>query len=197
MEERMHRQSGQTLLEVMVTVGLLGMFATIAIAPLEGARRRVSLIAATAEMRSVFQSARMVAVARDRNVALKFEEGRRGKWTWAVYVDGDGDGVRNDDIHRGVDKLLEPPKRFEHEPARIGVPKDPVSDPHSPGSTLAARSPVRFGVSGLCSFTRAGEASNGSMVLTDGEHVAIVRVTGGSARITVSRWDGKRWKEGE
>ena len=192
----MKRESGQSLAELVVALALIGMFITITLSPLEQARKRASLLAATAELRATFHQTRMLAIAHDRNVALRFEE-NGGRWTWSVYEDGDGDGVRNDDIHRGVDKRVAKPRRFEHEPARIGVPRKPLPDPFDPGRTLAMRSPVRFGASGLCSFTRAGEASNGSMVITDGDTAAIVRVNGGSARVTVLRWDGSRWKEKE
>lgn len=193
----MHRrQSGQTLAEVLVAVAVLGLFAAISIPPMEQARRRMTLLAATAELRATFQQARMLAVARDRNVALRFDQSG-GRWTWSVYEDGDGDGVRNNDIQQRIDRRVGPPHRFEHEPARIGVPKKALPDPFDAGRTLAMRSPVRFGPSGLCSFSRAGEASNGSMVLTDGENAAIVRVNGGSARVSVLRWNGREWKEGE
>lgn len=192
----MKRESGQSLAELMVAVGVLGLFAAISFPSMDQARRRMTLLAATSELRATFHYARTLAIARDRNVALKFQE-TDGRWTWSVYEDGDADGVRNDDIHRGVDRRIAGPRRFEHEPARIGVPRKPLPDPFDAGQTLGMRSPVRFGASGLCSFSRAGEASNGSMVLTNGDTAAVVRVNGVSARITVMRWDGQRWKEGE
>lgn len=192
----MNRQSGQTLAELLVAVAVIGFFAALSASPIDKAARRTAIAAATSELRAVFQRTRMLAIAHDRNVAIKFRNDADG-WAWSIYEDGDGDGVRNDDISRGVDKLLEPPRRFEHKPARIGLPAQPLPDPYS-GATLDTRSPVRFGTSALCSFSRVGEASNGSMILTDGaEQAVILRVYGESARVSVLRWDGRKWKESD
>jgi len=46
------------------------------------------------------------------------------------------------------------------------------------------------------SFSRNGEVTNGSVVLSDGTHANIVRVHGTSGRIQVLRWNGNVWKTG-
>ena len=72
-----------------------------------------------------------------------------------------------------------------------------MPDPLKPGALLGTRAAVRFGNSTLCSFSRQGEATNGSIVLTDGKRATIIRVHGTTGRIDVYRWDGKKWRVGE
>jgi hypothetical protein len=112
-----------------------------------------------------------------------------------VYEDGDGDGVRNDDITTGIDRPLDRARVFQYRPVRIGVPSAPIPDP-STGQPLYLRLPVRFGTSQLCSFSRSGEATNGSVVLTDGQSATIIRISGRSALVNVLRWNGSRWVTG-
>jgi type II secretory pathway pseudopilin PulG len=184
-------ENGQTLVELIVVVSLIGGFAAMGTTAMTTARRDIALSTGTAELRAVLQRARLEAVTHDRNIAVRFRP-VGNLWSWTVYEDGDGDGVRNDDINRGVDRTLGKPRLFQYPPVRIGVPSAPVIDP-STGQALSLRLPVRFGNSQLCSFSREGEATNGSVVLTDGVRATILRVSGHSAWITVMKWDGRKW----
>ena len=189
-------ETGQTLFELTIAVAMLTFMAMVSSSVLDRVSRGVSLAAATSELRSIFHHVRTIAVAHDRNVAVKFQQEAKD-WTWAVYEDGDGDGVRNDDIQRGRDRQIQRPRRFQHRPAIIGLPRSPVPDPFAAGKQLQDRLPVRFGTSTLCSFSRDGQATNGSIVLTDGTKAVIVQVSGAAGRIGVLRWNGKEWKSGE
>lgn len=191
----METQKGQSLAELVVVLAIIGLALGATATTAGSARKRIALAAATSELRAVFMSTRALAVAHDRNVAIRFQPSG-SQWSWTIYEDGDRDGVRNDDITRGVDRLIEKPRLFQHAPVRIGVPGAPIPDPTAPGKTLGLRLPVRFGTSLLCSFSRNGEATNGSVVLTDGRGATVIRVGGTSARINVLRWNGKAWITG-
>jgi prepilin-type N-terminal cleavage/methylation domain-containing protein len=191
----MDRQRGQSLIELVVAVAILGMVVLVTDGAVESARRRVALAAAVSELRATVMYVRTLAVTRDRNVAMRFTQEGDGRWAWTVYEDGDRDGVRNDDIQKGVDRRIVARRGIQYAPARIGVPDAPVPDPMN-GSTLQTRPPVRYGNSMLCSFSRQGEVTNGSLVLTDGRDAAIVRTYGTTGRVAVLRWDGKQWKTG-
>jgi hypothetical protein len=181
-------------MELLVVVSLLGFFVVLGNSSLTQARRNVALLAGTSELRSLFQRVRMLAVSHNRNVAIRFRPAGEA-WSWTVYEDGDGDGVRNDDINKGIDFQVGRPRLFQYYPVRIGVPSQPVVDPMN-GQLLSLRLPVRFGNSQLCSFSRDGEATNGSIVLTDGESATIIRIGGTSALINVLRWNGRSWSSG-
>lgn len=187
-------QKGQTLIEMVVVLSLIGGVAAMGTSAMTRAKHDIALAAGTSELRALFQRVRMTAVSHDRNVAIRFRP-VGDLWSWTIYEDGDGDGVRTDDINRGVDFAVDRPRVFQFRPVRIGVPSGPVIDPTN-GQLLSLRLPVRFGTSQLCSFSREGEATNGSVVITDGERATIIRVGGTSALITVLRWNGKKWTTG-
>jgi hypothetical protein len=132
-----------------------------------------------------------MAITHRRSVAIRFRADG-DSWSWRVYEDRDNDGVRNDDIARGVDVPIGPDHRLHYIPARIGVPDNPIPDPAT-GQPLGLRLPVRFGTSQLCSFSREGESTNGSLVLTDGRNVRVISIEGNSALVRVQRWDGRKW----
>lgn len=191
----MHSQKGQSLMELLVATAIVGSLVLVTHEAVETGRRRAALTAAVSDFRATVMYVRTMAITRDRNVAIRFTQESGGRWSWAVYEDGDGDGVRNDDIQKLVDRRIRTRRDIQYMPARIGVPDAPVSDPMN-SSSLQARPPVRYGASMLCSFSRHGEVSNGSVVLTDGERAAIVRTYGATGRIAVLRWDGKQWRLG-
>ena len=190
----MELQKGQSLAELVVVLFIIGSALIATVSAAGSAQKKIALAAATSELRAVFQNTRAVAIAHDRNVAIRFQPDGK-QWNWTVYEDGDGDGVRSDDIARGVDIRVSRTRVFQHRPVRIGVPSSPIPDPAT-GRPLSLRLPVRFGISMLCSFSREGEATNGSIVLTDGENTTVIQITGRSALIRVSRWDGKKWVTG-
>lgn len=191
----MRNQKGQTLVETLVAAAMMAIVGYAAAITVEAVQRRAALTGAISELRSVFLYTRTLAVTRDRNVAMRFREDGKA-WTWTIYEDGDGDGVRNDDISKNIDRALTRPRRFQHSCARIGLPDVSMPDPMN-GGVLESRPAVRFNSSQLCSFSRVGEVTNGSLVLTDGHTAAIVRVYGLTGRIAVLRWDGKQWKSGQ
>ena len=192
----MRNQKGYSLIELVVAAAIVAVLFLSATGAVESARRRSALLAAVSEVRTAVMHVRTLAIARNRNVAIRFTEESPGRWAWTVYEDGDGDGVRNDDIQKNVDRRISPTRRIAYTPARIGVPDDPVPDPLNAPAKLQSRPPVRYGASRLCSFNRHGEVTNGSLVLTDGINAAIVRTWGTTGRVAVLRWNGTVWKTG-
>jgi type II secretory pathway pseudopilin PulG len=191
----MEKQQGQSLSELVIVLAMMGTIFGVGIPAVQSIQRSVALSSATSELRGTIMYVRTLAIARDRNIAIRFRA-EETAWTWTVYEDGDGDGVRNDDINKGKDRQILPPSRFLFRPAGIGLPRGTVPDPMADGKPLGLRSPVRFNASMLCSFTRKGEVTNGSVVLSDGSNATIVRVHGTSGRIQVLRWNGSTWKSG-
>ena len=190
-----HGRRGFTLAETATALAIAGFVLLCAIPAFGTMRRRAAVRAAAAELRGVFHLVRSRALARAGNSGVKFiQDG--AVWQYAVYDDGDGDGVRNDDISRGVDRRVLTARCLWQQPQVVSIAlpdysiKDPDGDAVAPGA-----SPVQFNRSTICSFSRLGQATPGTIYLTDraGELYA-VRVYGATAKIRVLRYEPGRGK---
>jgi prepilin-type N-terminal cleavage/methylation domain-containing protein len=193
--ERVSRKSpGYSLIELLAVIAILGLNALCAVPAFANYRRRMSVIAASEQLRNIFRATRARAIATGRNVGVKFIAGR--EWRYAIYADGDDDGVRNDDINRGVDRRLSGPAIVmpSFHIATIGLlpttVKDPDGDPLQPDA-----SPVQFGRSTICSFSPTGSGTPGTVYLVDGGgQLWAARVHGAGGRVLVLRYDAGRRK---
>lgn len=188
-------QSGYSLSEVLIAIAIIGMIAAVAVPQTGTMLRRSALRAAAGELRAIFHLARSRAIARSANCGVKFFLAG-GVWQYALYDDGDGDGVRNDDITAGIDtRFGEPrPALRESKAATIGLLDRTILDPD--GERLPpASSPVRFNRSSICSFSPFGESTPGTIYLTDRvSELYAVRVYGNSAKIRTLRYDPESQK---
>lgn len=174
---------GYSLVELLVAMAAMGLILTVTLPSLGEINRRRELRAATSELRSIFREVRSRAIASGHNVAVKFSLAD-DEWQYAVFEDGDGDGVRNDDIVSGADPLVVPFRRVfgTQGHVRIGLPPVAVRDPDR-GVVRPDESPVRFNRSTLCSFSPLGGGTSGSIYLTEGTRAAVIRMYGPTARL--------------
>ena len=121
--------------------------------------------------------ARTYAVTRSANVALRFN--RTGSdATFQMFVDGNGNGVRNADINSGVDVPFDQP---------VGL-----SDLFPDVAIAAANGddPIRIGSTNLLSFTPLGTATSGSIYIRGRDGLQLVlRVVGATGRTRLLRYD--------
>jgi hypothetical protein len=120
--------------------------------------------------------ARSLAVARAANVALLLVPGGE-TFTYALYADGNGNGVRTRDIDAGVDPPLAAPLRFSEQFPGVTLLLTDTADAASPEATA------------LLSFTPLGTSSSRTLYLQarDGSRYA-VRVLGATGRTRVLRY---------
>ncbi len=192
------RFRGFSLIELLVVLSLMGLFVAVSIPALSTVRSSIVLRAAAQEASASLHFARSRAIARDVNTGVKFTMAD-GKWVYTIYDDTDGDGVRNDDIAAGIDVPLRGATTVlggEHN-VRIGFAHPPPNDPDTGKPFSPSAAAVQFGVSKICSFSKRGEATPGSIYLTDGRGgAAAVRVHGATGRIRIIRYDSGtgKWK---
>ena len=193
----MLKRNGYSLAELLIVVAIIGFFALSSIPAFNGLRRRSAIRAAAASMRTIFHLARSRAIARGQNSGLKFTQ-VGSEWQYAIYDDGDGDGVRSDDIARGVDKIGRPSQPVFPGTKRlvtIGLLRTAIKDPDG-DALLPTASPVQFNRSTICSFSPLGQSTPGTVYLTTATNdLWAVRVYGASAKIRSLRYDSgvKKW----
>lgn len=192
------RKHGFTLIELLIAIAIIGLTTAIAAPNWQTLRRRSAVRAAANEIRAIFRKARARAITRSANTGVKFTRGAYD-WQYAIYDDGDGDGVRNDDIQNGIDRRVTAQQNILRgaELASISIPPSVRVDPD--GAAIGAgASPVQFGASTICSFSPLGESTPGTIYLADAGGLAYaVRVFGGTARVRILRYDAqrRRWEQ--
>jgi type II secretory pathway pseudopilin PulG len=182
-------RSAYSLIELLLCLGLVVVFAAATTPGLVAARESVRADGAADYLAARLHNARMEALRRRTHVAIRFETLPDG-YCLGMYADGDGNGVRTADIASGVDPMLSPCERVEHVftdvvfgfipgvPDVDGVPVGPPADP------------IRVGTSRMVSFGPTGSSSTGTLYLRGkGRRQLAVRVLGATGRVRSLRFD--------
>jgi type II secretory pathway pseudopilin PulG len=183
------------MLELVFAAGLLSTVAAAALPSLVRSVDDRRALGAARFLAGRLQEARLEAVKRSASTALRFLPTVDG-YTYALHVDGNGDGVRQRDITRGVDLELRSPERLSTGfpgvdfGAMAGLPgPDPATTP--PGDD-----PIRIGNTDLLTFTPLGTATSGTLyVRSAGGAQYAVRVLGETGRVRILRFNSatRRW----
>jgi type II secretory pathway pseudopilin PulG len=198
---RLIRERGYQIAELVVVMAILSVLLLFGLPSLTRMSAGLRLTLAAAELQSVLREARSLAIRENTEVAVKFYPREDGFATWAVYRDGDGDGVLNRDITAGVDPQVKPPRPLEQLGRRLRFgfpPGKPARDPGDPSSRLPPTGdPIRFNSSDLASFGPLGTSTPGSLYLTDSQkRLMAVRVYGrtGKVKVIVYDFDAEVWR---
>lgn len=188
------RRAGFSLIEWIIVVAILGLVASLTLPNLFRLTRRARVALASRELQGVLRLARSGAIRRGTKVGVKFRTDGRGRYSFTLYQDGDGDGVLTRDIDSGVDPPLSPPRELVHlgQQIRLGFPAGPAPrDPGDPSRRLTRLDdPIRFNRSDIASFNHLGASTPGSLYVTDGHHFLFaVRVFGRTGKVKIIRYD--------
>lgn len=186
---------GYTFIELAVIGSLLSMLVLIAVPNLVFWSGVVHVRLAAGEVAGFLSQARMYSIRHQSNVAVRFENVAEGPKV-AMYRDHDGDGVRSNDIRRGIDERIMLPRIIAMTGGRVrfGFPAGlGPRDPSDLGRRLVRLSdPIRFNNSDMASFSPLGTATPGTVYLTAADrHLAAVRVNARSGHITILLYDSK------
>lgn len=184
------RRRGGGLLDALATLAILGLLLAGAVGLTGKALQRQRAPAAARLAASDIRRLRADAVTSGRHQGMRFVRAGDGAWSVTFVEDGDGDGIRSEDIRRGIDRVKAGPSALEDrwglQPGYARSLRRLRSPP--PDSALLAHldDPVRFGASDIASSSPRGTITPGTIYLSDGaERQLAVVVAGASARVRV------------
>jgi hypothetical protein len=176
-------RTGYSVLELMVCISLAALAFAFSAPALLAARADALADGAVDYLVSEFHGARMEALKRRASVAIRFED-TGDDFLMAVYVDGNGNGVRSADIGRGEDTLIRPRSVLGQQFSGVRFGFEAGVPDIDGGDTSTDADPIRVGLSRMLSFSPTGTSSSGTVYLHGrGPHQLAVRVLGGTGRI--------------
>jgi type II secretory pathway pseudopilin PulG len=176
------RRCGHSLIETLIAVGLLLIIAGMGTPLLLSARDDARARSAADHLASLFHLARMEALKRHVNVALRFS-GDGAQPGYALYADGNGNGVRTVDIESGADRSIRSIEHLGNQFPGVGIQLD-QGVPDLDGEAWTRSDGVRVGASRMVSFSPVGTSTSGSIyVLGRRQRQFAVRVLGPMGRI--------------
>jgi Tfp pilus assembly protein FimT len=194
---RARNDRGAALIDVIFTAGLIALVSSIAIPVLHASRPYDQARSAGRFLAARLQQARTEALRRNASVAIRFDPDDTDRFS--VYADGDGDGVLESDIARGVDRLICAEARFSDYADGIAFRlNQDVLEPETGIALAAGADPLRIGRSTFVSFSPLGSATSGTLYLaaTAGPQMA-VRIFGATSRVRLLRYERttRQWRE--
>jgi Tfp pilus assembly protein FimT len=173
---------GYSLVEALVGIGILCLVAGMTVPSVLAARDDVRARSAADHVAALLQTTRMEALKRHANVALRFEaEGDDVRY--AMYVDGNRNGVRTVDIDDGTDRRIREPERVEQHCPGVVFAIDGNARTVD-GDDASGASAIQLGRSRMVSFSPLGTSSTGTVYLLGrGHRQFAVRVLGATGRV--------------
>jgi len=186
---------GHSLAEILLALTILMLGVSTAVPALKAYIIDSRLVGAALIFKGTFRRARSIAIRSGAKTAIRFEEREDGIY-FALYADGNYNGVLSREIRSGMDRQLEGPQRLDGGVSGVRVAVDPGLPKIPPGrGKIASSDPIRFGRSNMVSFSPLGTATPGTFYLASQGGQAGVRVTGTSARVRLMIWRGGRWRQ--
>lgn len=182
------RERGHTLLEMLVVMGVLAVMAAYLLPNVRAHSAEARLLAAGHKFKWQFLKTRSEAIRSNEYRAIRFE--RCGGDCYSVYRDGDHDGVRSDDIRRGVDTRVEGPFALSTDGADVRIAINLGVQAIPPERGTLSGDPIRFGRAEMISFSPLGGATPGTFYLAGRTAQAAVRVNGMTGRVRLMFWRG-------
>lgn len=141
-----------------------------------------------------FQRARMEAVMRSASVAVQFTQTGSG-YSYAVYLDGNRNGVLTRDIERGIDRQIDALERLPDQFTGVEFGVIPGLPPVDPGNTAPGSDPIRLGAGRFASFSAMGTSSSGTVYIRgrrDAQYA--VRIYGETGKTRMLKFQRRTWQ---
>jgi len=188
---RAGRARGYTVLELVFATATMVTIGGVAVAQTTARLDDYRAAGAARYLSARLQRVRMDAVTRSADVGLLVTQTVRG-YSYAVYIDGNRNGVRSADIQRGTDRQTIAPERLIDQFPGVDFGALPGLPAVDPGGTPPGSDPIRLGVSNMATFTAAGTSSSGSVYIRGRRNQQyVVRIYGQTGKTRVLKFESR------
>lgn len=188
----MRDDRGAALIDVIVAASLGVIMAAMAVPVIGGTLERERTIVGAQYLSGQLLRARLESLKRGSAVAVRFEIA--GERTGVrLYADGNGNGVLQRDIDRGIDRALAPLEWLDERSRDVSLRINQyVDDVGGAGELAPGDDPLRIGNTALLAFSPLGSATGGTLYVAArrGPQMAI-RVFGATGRVRVLMFDAR------
>ena len=184
--------TGAALIDIVVATSLIVVMAAIAVPVLGGTIERERTVVGAQYLAGQLLRARLESLKRARSVAVRLEV-VGDRTTLRLFADGNGNGVLQRDIDRGIDPPLTPPGWLDDQARDISLRVNQAITDVAGGAPIApGDDPLRIGNTALLTFSPLGSATSGTLYIAArrGPQLAI-RVFGATGRVRVLTFDAR------
>ncbi|HEX7282058.1 MAG TPA: GspH/FimT family pseudopilin [Vicinamibacterales bacterium] len=188
---------GYTLIDTLVVAALCSTLGAVSVPVIGGALDRERTIIGARVLASQLQRARFEALKRARTVGVRLEVvGDRTRMQ--LFLDGDGDGLRQVDVDAGIDPPLAPLEFLDQHSRGVSLRiNQGITDAGGGSDIPAGADPLRIGNTALLAFSPLGSATSGTLYVAGhrGPQMAI-RVFGATGRVRLLTFDAqaRQWR---
>ena len=128
---------------------------------------------------------------------MQFTQTANG-YSYAVYLDGNRNGVLTKDIQKGTDVAIGAVERLPEQFTGVEFGAIPGLPPVDSGGTPPGSDPIRLGAGSLASFTAVGTSTSGTVYIRGARGAQYaVRVFGETGKTRIMKFDpGTRlWRQ--
>ena len=181
---------GATLLELLPAIALVALVSATTIPVVAGTMERERVRIAAHYVAARLMHVQLEALRRGVFVAIRVELAD-GDASLQVFADGNGNGVRTQDIERGVDPPISPADSIGAHASGVTLRiNQRVLDANGSTWLDAGSDPLRIGSSELISCSPTGSLTSGTLYISaERGPQAAVRITGTTGRVRVLAYD--------
>jgi hypothetical protein len=183
---------GYSAIELVFVLGLSATLSGIAVPQFLVTLDDIRTVGAARYVAARFQRARMEAVVKSAEVALRFTEDASG-YLFTTYVDGNRNGVLAIDIQHGIDTEAGASERLPDNFPGVDFGVLPGLPAVEAGSAPPGSDPLKLGTSNSVSFSPLGSSSSGSVYIRGrGRSQYVVRIYGDTGKTRVLKFNAQK-----